>query len=116
MSHYSQVSDHFTTCHMQSNMPHDMSHGTVRTRHLSSMEMPAPKTAMLRRKSSVAPVETCMRVLRRVIPPPMFPSKKMEPENTVGNLKAAMALVSCALSRDVLLTNMLQETHSIITA
>ena len=48
-----------------------------------------------------------MRVLRSVIPPPMLPSNKHSPEKVVGNRKAAMALVSMALSRDVLLVKVL---------
>lgn len=58
------------------------------------MEIPAPKTAVFFLKSSVVPVVTRMRVLSRVIPPPMLLSNWLEPEKTVGKRKAAMALVS----------------------
>ncbi len=52
-----------------------------------------------------------MRVLSRVIPPPMFLSKRQMPEKMVGKRKAAMALVSMTLSRDVLLVKELS-THT----
>ena len=79
------------------------------TRQRSSMARPPPNTAWFLKKWSVLLGRTSMRVLSRVMPPPMFPSNRHNPENVVGNRKAAIALVSIALSRDVLFVKVLYQ-------
>ena len=52
---------------------------------------------------------TCIRVLSKVIPPPLFWTKVLLPPKMVGKRKAAMALVSWLSSMEVLLKKSLDK-------
>ena len=70
------------------------------------MEMPPPNTAVFEWNSMCPLAFIC--VLSSVIPPPTFPKNVLFPVNIVGNLKAAIALVSLLTPTEVLLRNVLE--------